>query len=422
MSLDLFRLAGGIDIQNDALTSSAYILQGSGIPGGDSGFQDAAPIGSLYLRTDSSGTGLQPYYKYTTANNTSADWSVIASKQYVDDAIIGLSWREPARVRSTVDTLPTATPGDPITVDSLSITNGQRVLFSNLTANPNVYIYSQSTGTFVQDQNLATAGDALFITEGTSVGNRWTYNGTAWVLFGAQTDVSEITYIDTFIGKSSVGAITPSYTSQYLFSNTASLLTSFNTLETALGVGTITNTGADYPIRSSLAFVGTNGASGTTTITAALDALNTAIGDRNYTVGTNYPILADGQVVTTSIEALNVAVHDVVVGTLAITGSISSTPGTLQTVDTVPLALATEVKWLVQIRETATPGNLRGSEVHAITDGTNVDYTRYAEITLGAGVAGFGLSVSISGTDIILQLKATANYDYSVKRIAVSKF
>ncbi len=421
MSLDLFRLAGGIDIQNDALTSNAYILQGSGEPGGDSSFQDAAPIGSIYIRTDSSGNTLQQYYKFTTANSTSADWQVVASKQYVDDAVVGLSWREPAIVRSDVTTLPTTTGGDPITVDGESITDGQRVLFSNLTVNPNVYIYDQATGTFIEDSNTASAGDALFITDGTSASQRWTYNGatSSWVLFGASTDVSEFDYINTFIGKTSVGDVTPTYTSEYALTDAQSLVTSLDAIDLLIGDGTITNQDTDYVLTDDLATAGTNGLNGTYSITAALDAINTAIGQRDYTTGTGYPIASDSESIATSLEALNLAIYAL---NQSIKGSVSTDPEVYATADTVAFADASEVKWIVQVRDTATPGNIRAVEVHAVTDGTTVDFTRYAETILGDSVAGFGLQVIISGTDIVLQLKATNNYDFAIKRVAQSKF
>ncbi len=419
--LDLFRLVGGIDIQNDALTSNAYILQGSGAPGGDAATQDAAPIGSLFLRTDVTGNQLQQYYKFANTNSTS-DWTAVADVNYVANAVNGISWREPVIVRDgTSTTLPTGTAGNPVTVDGVSITNGQRVLFNSLTTDPNVYIYNQAAGTFTQDTNLATAGDALFVINGTSIGNRWTFtNAGQWVLFGAETDVSEIVFIDTYLGKS-LGSVTPAYTSEFVITDGNSITSAISSIDTAFGAGTITNTNLQYALSSSLALSGVNGAGGTLTLTAALNALNDAIGSRDYTTGTNY-FLTDGETVSTSLNALNVAIHDVVVANLEVAGSITSTPATLTTVDTIPLTLATEVTWMVQVRETATAGNRRASEVHAITDGTTVDFTRFAELKLGAGVAGYGISVIVSGSDIALQLKADNNYDYVVKRVAISSF
>lgn len=424
MSLDLFRLAGGIDIQSDDLSSNVNILQGSGIPGGTTE-TNAAPIGSIWLRTDASGNQLQQFSKFTTANSSSADWTVLVDKSYVDNAIIGLSWREPAQVQDLVAiTLPSGTAGNPITVDGVSVANGGRVLFSSLSSNPsdpNVYIYNQTTGLFAEDVNLATAGDALFITEGTSAGQRWTYNGTAWVLFGTQTDVTEINYINTFIGKPSIGSVTPTYASNNLIVAGQSLTATTDAIDLALGSGTVTSS---LILTSNLAFAGTTGAGGTLTVTAALNELNVAIGAFSAITNRdgNYPITTATTTVTGALNLLNNAVEVLNVNNLSTSVSISTTPGTYTTIDSIPVADVDQIKWLVEVRDTVTPGNRRAAEVHAITDGSVVDFSRYAELKLGAAIDGYGVQVVIVGADVVLQTKATANYDVVVKRVAVSKF
>ena len=423
MSLDLFRLAGGIDIVKDDLTSHANILQGVGAPGADAGQQDAAPVGSLFLRTNAELNNQQVYWKVGTAN-TAADWKQGTSKDYVDALVNGLSWRPPVTVLDpTVYATSAAIPVTG-TIDGVVLSDLNRVLFTNITAasNSNVWIWHAGTTSWTQDTHLATISDAVLVNAGTQVSTQWVFNGTSWVQFGGAADHIELGYIRAFDGKSAAGNITPTYTAKYLFADTTSLLGSFNTLETALGVGTITHVGGNYVLGASLAFVGANGANGSVTITAAINDLNTAIGDRTYTTGTNYPIVASAQTVATSVEALNVAIHSIHTDTLSVKGSVSATPATFATIDTIAFALADEIKWLVQVRDTATPANIRATEVHAVTDGTTVDFARFADLTLGTGVAGFGLQVVISGTDVVLQVKATANYDYSIKRVAISKF
>lgn len=418
--LDLFRLVGGIDIQNDSLSNNVYLLHGVGEPGGDSAAQDAAPIGSTFYRTDLAGNKLQVFYKIAS-NNVSADWTQVADKSYVDNAVAGISWREPAVVRSTATTLPTSTATQTITVDGVVVSDNQRVLFTDLTVDPNVYVYNQATGTFAEDINSATSGDALFITSGTSVGNRWTFNGTQWVLFGAETDVSEIVFIDSYLGKT-LGNSLPVYTTNYAISDSQTIVSAVSDIDTLIGTGEITNASGNFVLTSSLATNGSNGSEGTLTITNALNALNTQIGNRTFTTGTNYPLTTNGETITASLEKLNVAVKDILIDTLQVSGSVSSTPSTLAIADSIPLSLATEVTWMVQVRETATQANRRALQIHAVTDGTTVDFTRFAELTLGAGVVGFGADVVIDGTNIALQLKATNNYDFIVKRVAVSNF
>jgi len=166
MAIDLFRLDLGLSIED--ATSEAHILQGLGAPGGDASVQDAAPIGSVFMRTNTETDNLQFYYKWTTANNSSADWRQTASKDYVDAVAAGLSWREPALVLddttyADITAAETAANvGD--TVDGITIAVGDRILLTDLTSgNDNVYIVSGGTGawTFTEDTNLATDGDAI---------------------------------------------------------------------------------------------------------------------------------------------------------------------------------------------------------------------------------------------------------------------
>lgn len=67
LGLDLF-LENGDD-------PGARILLNTGVPGGDSSFQDAAPVPSLYFRV---GTP-EVYKKISNVNNSSADWELVTS-------------------------------------------------------------------------------------------------------------------------------------------------------------------------------------------------------------------------------------------------------------------------------------------------------------------------------------------------------
>lgn len=421
MSLDLFRINGGIDITNEAYDSNANILQGIGAPGGDSGVQDDAPLGSIYMRTDASGDEMQVYYKWNDLNALS-DWQLIPNKNYVDSVASGLSWREPVVVLdSTETTLPTGTPGNPITVDGISILGGDRVLFTAVAAGKNVYIYNQATGVFEEDVNAESDGDALFVQSGTKADQQWIFDGTNWILFGTSVDSAELAYLRDFIGKNALGAEFPTFTSQFAITNNDNLETAIEKIDTTLGSGSITNDGGSYALTGDLAFSGANGAAGTLTITGAFNNLNDAIGNRDYTTGAGY-YLTDGQTVAASLEALNVGLYSSIVSVQQVAGSISTTPATFQTLDTIPVADASQIKWMVEIRDTAAPTSRRASEVHAIHDGTAVDYTRYAELKLGAALAGYGLQVIIDGTNVVLQGKATNAYDFAVKRIAINDF
>lgn len=418
MAIDLFRVINGIDIQKTDLSSHASVLIGSGLPGGDSGQQDGAPIGSMYLRTDAETDGQQVYWKFSISNNSSADWKVAADKAYVDAAIQGLTWLAPAVVLDGTSYVNnTAFPVTGI-VDGVSIVNGARVLFTNVTASGQSGVWIWNSATSPHSWTQATApleGDAILVTEGTSSNEQWIYTSSnTWVQFGSTSDVAELGYIRTFIGKTGPGSENPSYTSTNVVAQGSNLETAISALDVTFGSGAITNTTSSYALTSSMTWGG-----GSDTLTLALNQLNNAVGSRTFT---DQNVATNGQTVTASIDALDIAVGVLQSQEEVFKATNVTASGTV-TVDTLQLTDATEVKWLVQVRENGTPANRRAVEVHAINDGsTLVDFTEYAVLILGSAIAGFALVVDINGTTMRLRLTATNNVDYVVKRIAYSAF
>lgn len=274
MSLDLFRVIGGVNIQSDPGVILGSVLSGSGAPGGDGSFQDAATIGSIYLRTNAAGSNLQLYSKFASANSA-ADWRQITDKTYVDAVMAALV--------------------------------------------------------------------------------------------------------------------------------------------TTRGNGDITNTGGNWTLSGDLLW-SAGSPSGTLDVTTALDQVNIAIGNRTYTA---HNFVADGQTIAASINALDVAVGNVANPSIA--GSNVSASGTV-TVDSIAATTASQIKWFIQIRETATPANRRSYEVHALTDGTSVDHTLFAGLRLATAIAGLVVAVDISAGNVRLRVTATPNIDYVVKRVAYAAF
>ena len=390
MALDLFRIIKGLDIQSDDLSQSANILIGTGAPGGDTGAQDAATIGSIYLRTDVDTDGLQLYWKQGTAN-TAADWKQGTDKAYVDAVAQGLSWREPVLVRDNTvyATIAAAQTAANVadTVGGVTIQAGNRLLFSNLTTgNDNVYVVSGSTGawTFTEDTNLATDGDAVLVQRGTHAEQQWVFDGTTWIQFGSDLS-TEIAYLRAFVGKTAAGNEMPTYSSTNVVTQAGSLESAVGEVDAAFGNGEITNDGGTNVLTDDMSW----GAAGTLTVTGALNQLNDAVS----------PLVQE------SLET---------------TGAQTAT--VLTTIDTIAVADATQVKWMVQVRTTGTPANRRAVEIHAITDGTNVDHTEYAIVKLGANIAGLDFNVAISGANLILTVNSTPGVDYVVQRIAYSAF
>lgn len=484
MALDFFRVIKGIEIENDALTSRVNVLQGTGAPGGDAGEQDAAPRGSVFLRTDVATGGMQFYWKSGTANTT-ADWEIGASKDYVDAVIGGTSWRAPARVMD--DTLYADDSAFPVggVIDGVTLNDQDRVLFSNVTLNPenNIWIWNSGTSTWAEDPlNPENDGDAVYVQEGTFAESVMFYTGTDWVKYADSTSYAELAYLRSFVGKNAVGSEMPTYSSTNVVANSDSLETAIGKLDTedgyqnafmgkavgnemptysstevvtqngsleaavgeldaAMGTGNITNTGGNYALASDMTWN-----AGTNDVTEALDQLNAAIGDRTYTQDNNITdgqtaaasinaldvaignrqytennYVVDGQSVTASVEALDIQVGYLSTLTLTVTGTnVDASPAVM--VDSIPVADATEVRWMIQVRETATTANRRAVELHAITDGTAVDHTEYGIVKVGANIAGFDVNVVINGANIELMLGATNNVDFVVKRLSYSAF
>ena len=415
--MDLFRVGLGIEIESANLASKADILQGSGAPGADSGIQDAAPIGSLYLRTDAVANNLQLYVKVASTNSAS-DWKAQTTKEYVDAVVQGLSWREPVVANDTA--LYADASAFPVsgTVDTVVLADLDRVLFSNVTlaGDNNVFVWHSGTSTWTEDTNAESAGDALLVTNGTKADQQWVYSGvtSGWVQLTNATSLAELAYIRTFIGKSAAGSITPTYSSTEVVTPGTSLQTAVGALDAAIGTGNIVNTGGNYAVTSDGTWAPSPGSN---TITGLVDNLNAAIGDRSYTLNN---VVTDGEAVAVSVEKLDLAVGVLQNNTLVISGTNVAASSTV--VDSIDVTAASEMLWMIQVRENATPTKRRSNEVHAMSDGTSVDHTTYAGLTLGGAIAGFAITVDVSGGLMRLKLSATNNVDYVVKRVAFSAF
>lgn len=411
MGLDLFRVSLGLDIESTDGSTNAYILQGNGTPGGDAAEQDAAPIGSVFMRGDVETNELNLYYKFSSVNNSAADWKQTTSKEYVDAIANGLSWREPVLIHDSITyaniTAVETAANIADTLDGVIISNGDRILLSNITTGTdNVYIVSGTTGawTFTADTNLESDGDAVLVQQGTYAEEQWVYDGTAWVQFGSAAGSAELGFLRAYTGKTGPGSELPTYSSTDVIVQSSTLETAIGALDNSIGTQSYTNDN-----------VVTDGED----ITSSIDALDTVVGTQLYT---NDNVVTDGQTLTQSIDALDTALGLFQDEHLESTGTnVVAVAGV--TLDTVPLVDATQIEWMIQVRETATPANRRGVMLHAFNDGsTLIDYSRSNILKLGSALAGFTISADINGTDMRLRLSATNNIDFVVKRITLSSF
>ncbi|MEE8113271.1 MAG: hypothetical protein V3T23_02840 [Nitrososphaerales archaeon] len=221
MSLNFFEVARGL-----SLDGNVEIIGTSGAPVGveaDAVGKGALAIdflnGALYQKGDS-GTGPELWQSIGADSN----------------------WRGESEVRDgSATVLPTFTPATDATVDGETIVDQERVLFSALTVNPNIYIYDRSAGVFLESTNEASNGDTTFIVRGTDAGKKYLFNGTVWVQ-NDQASADELAFIRTFIGKTAAGSETPTYSSNNIVTDATSLETAIGDLDAALAVGNVSTT------------------------------------------------------------------------------------------------------------------------------------------------------------------------------------
>ena len=428
------------------------------------------PIGSLFLDNT---TGLAYSRKFAITNN-SLDWSASEDP--------GSSWREPALVRDATlyaDIGAAQTAANVAdTVDGQTIALDDRLLFTNLTSgNNNVYIVEGSSGawTFKEDTNTATKSDILQILEGTDQGYNYTYNGTAWILSDTGANTNELGFIRNFVGKTAGGTETPTFSSINVLTQNSNLEVAIGQLDSTFGDGSIAATVASHVLSDDLIWA----TGGTLTLTAAINSINSGIGGRVYTASN---ILTTGDDISTSLESLNVALGDGNInsvsashaldgdlvwngGTLTVTSALDQLNDSVgdrnytqsnyvtvgedltSSIDALDLALfanapivttasnvnatagvvvdvvphggeATEVRWMVIVRETSDTTRLESFEIHGLTDGVSLsDHTVYARLNTGGKVQGIKFNANADGTNVNLTVEADNNIDYTVNRI-----
>lgn len=132
-----------------------------------------------------------------------------ATKQYVDDAVAGLTWKAAVHVLSNVDVALTGAP-DSLTIDGHQMTaaeDGYRVLLVNQTnpAENGIYVFAQYGTTYTltrptdADSYQELIGATVFVMEGTTYGSSaWTqaehyltnFSGQDWVQFSGAAQIT----------------------------------------------------------------------------------------------------------------------------------------------------------------------------------------------------------------------------------------
>ena len=422
MSLQLFEVERGF------LHNGAALLAGAGAPAG-TGDTGAAGIGSVYQDTSSG-----EFYIKKVSGAGAANWSKLALNSELS---AGLSWREPVVAANLVATsVPTGTAGQTITVDGVTVDDGDRVLFAAISGGggPNVYVYTKASGTFAEDTNQESAGDNVYVESGTSAGKTFNFNAAgAWVLTN-QSNLDEEGYLRAFIGKASAGNTLPTYSSNNYVAEGDSLQTAVGKLDTQvkavaddLSAETTARVDADDALQSEVDQ--TQSGAGLNA-----DGTYTAVGGANYistaTSLKNADQLLDAQLksVADDVAALELASaqQDALLSRARVeTSSLAVTAAT--TVDSVAVDTAAAAKWVVHVQGNSA-GDATNKQVVEIlathngttaSDATGADYSVYAKLRMGE-VTGLTFSVDVSGSGaaqvLRLRVASTMSADVRVAR------
>jgi len=348
--LNYFTAERGYSFDNE----NVQMITATGAPG-TSGDSQTVGVGSIYMDATSG-----DFYKKHTAGAGAANWDKMAT---LGDIGTGISWREPARTKddavwanlaaAETELNDTGTPGNIGGVDSDQYVNGDRILFTAITgSNKNVFIVTGTPGagaTLTEDANLNTEGDAIYIQEGTNAGFTYVYNGTDWVLI-SQGALTEIGFIQAYIGKPTDGNVLPQYTSNnHILDN---------------------------------------------------DALNVALGKIDAVLGAaitvNGNVISIGESVYDAIRSLDTWSAGVQVA------SVQLGLTTQVILDSALVDIAAHIKWTVNFRDAS--NNIR-SVVYEVThdgidagaDATTTDETAYAIVKIGSAITGLTVSFVLTG-------------------------
>lgn len=417
MSLDLFRVAGGIQI-ND----STQILEGAGAPSVD------APVGSVYTNTTTGGL----YTKVLTGAGTDK-WELVAAKSYVDTEV--------AAVQAAVDRL-----GNAFNYIGTLAGGADAGTANDLSALP---AGGKNAGDYYK---VATAGYFKVGVGGTpffaNIGDGLVWNTAAGVdkIDNTNSEVQGTANFVTVTGSADTGFTVDIATAFKDRVTTAegeidALQTNVGALQTGLGA-LITRVGTAEGEIDTLQSDLTALTGRVTTARGEIDALHAAdiaIDHRLDTAESDIFDLrafvgaADGDIIPTYTSTTVVtqsATLEAAVGQLdAAVGTVQTDLNTLEAAvdldSRVTTSTATSVadtvtavaaKWIVHVADGA---NITAYELFAASNGTAVDFTRFGILRIGAAIDGLNVAVTQSGANIVLTVTATNAVTVKIKRIAV---
>lgn len=355
-------------------------LFGSAAPGGDSGEQDAASIGSIYLRQNGASSEI---YQKKFATNATSDWVLNGSAS----AVVG-KWRPEKVVAVTNDTQGAGT--------------------RDLTASP----FADDDGTLLTAADFAVDDYIISDADGTPALLRVSAVSSPNVTFAAAASplVAEDTFIAiNYLPDPNLGE------NRAIVNYNGSVIVKLGDIDWAIATG----------INLSGAYVAASGnVAPSDTVEAAIAKLDGVNDNQDTTLGlaqgaTHFGTftglsLADNQTAKQLFQRLEVLLEQM--RGVQVAGITAAT-----TVDSVPHATVKACKWLVEAFEDATPANRQAKEVYALNNGTAVDDTIYSKLKTGSNF-NLTISVDISGADMRLRAaSSTAGVTVTARRIEVIK-
>jgi hypothetical protein len=79
----------------------------------------------------------------------------------------------------------------------------------------------------------------------------------------------------------------------------------------------------------------------------------------------------------------------------------------------------TVAKWFVHVVDASNPLNVYATEVYAVSNGADYDFTRYATLKLGSAISGLVVSVELLTGQLSLRVASTAAVNVEARRASV---
>lgn len=387
MSRVLFGIEEGLRVfAENSDTSYVDFLFGAAAPGGDAGKQDAAPIGSIYLRTDGS------LYQKKFSTNATSDWVLNGSS----NATVG-----------------TFKPNGLRVVTNDTITAGVR----DLTASP----FADDQSPLISAADFVVGDYVIGDADGTPVLFEVTAVSAPNVTFAAVTPTlaSGDVYFthnylpDTPAGQEGAALVYYNGTLVYKIADIDWNLATGITL-TGSYVAAVGNVTAGDTVEAAIAKLdGVNDAQDT--------LLGTAQGalDLGTFTGT---IIPNNVAVKPALQALETELDKVKL--VQATGTVAQNTPTI--VDSVLVDAIQGCKWVVVARSTANPNRVKSLEIeavhngHSAADATNIDDSVEAKLNVG----NFNLKVDTSLTgsgatqamNLVIDTTEAAGISFTIER------